>query len=180
VGEPNASGGEELCWRALTPQDFEPLQRLAHDIWRNHYPGIISHAQIDYMLRGRFAPDALARYVDAKDRWLELLLRAGEPIGYCSYACGEAPEELKLEQLYLLSQHRGRGLGGRMLDHVERAARALLRSRLVLTVNKANRRAIEVYLARGFTVRTELRLDIGEGFLMDDYVMEKRLSGHDA
>ena len=102
---------------------------------------------------------------------------AGTASGYCSYSLSEAPEELKLEQLYLLAQCRGTGLGRVMLEHVEARARELGRHVIMLTVNKHNTGSIAVYRKSGFTVREEAVFDIGNGFVMDDFVMEKRLQG---
>lgn len=50
----------------LTPvakPDFAVVRELAGTIWRQHYSGIISAAQIDYMLAGRFSDEALREHV---------------------------------------------------------------------------------------------------------------------
>ena len=159
----------------MTEADFAIVADLGTTIWREHYSKIISMAQIDYMLTGRYAPDKLRAYLNATDRWLEVLRVAGKPSGYCSYALSDAPGELKLEQLYLLAECRGKGLGRYLLEHVEARARELGRNVLMLTVNKNNADSIAVYRKSGFTVREEAVFDIGNGFVMDDYVMEKRL-----
>jgi ribosomal protein S18 acetylase RimI-like enzyme len=160
---------------AITEADFETVARLAETIWRLHYAKIISMAQIDYMLEGRYTPDKLRQYINASDRWLDLLRLAGKPIGYCSYARMSTPNEMKLEQFYLLREHRRKGLGGFMLRHVETQARRHGLSVLVLQVNKQNPDSIAIYLKAGFTVREETVFDIGNGFVMDDYVMVKML-----
>ncbi|MBM4013050.1 MAG: GNAT family N-acetyltransferase [Planctomycetes bacterium] len=82
---------------------------------------------------------------------------------------------MKLGQLYVLESHRGTGLGRFMLGHVKRRARDLGRRMLWLQVNKRNPRAISFYKAAGFEVAREAVFDIGSGFVMDDYIMEKRL-----
>ena len=51
----------------------------------------------------------------------------------------------------------------------------LVRAVQALTVNKGNTDSIAVYLKSGFVVREEAVFDIGSGYVMDDYVMEKRL-----
>ena len=160
---------------AMTEADFQTVARLGETIWRAHYPKMISMAQVDYMLAGRYTPDKLRAYVNADDRWLELLTLAGKPVGYCSYARTSTPGEMKLEQLYLLEECRGKGLGGLMLRHVEAQARGHGLSVLMLQVNKRNVDSIAVYRRAGFTVREEAAFDIGSGFVMDDYVMEKAL-----
>ena len=62
-----------------------------------------------------------------------------------------------------------------MMRHIELQARVLGRSVIWLTVNKYNDGSIAVYNKAGFTVREEAIFDIGNGFFMDDYVMEKML-----
>lgn len=169
---------------AMTAADFEILARLAETIWRAHYTRIIDSAQIDYMLAERYTPEKLHLYLNADDRWL-MLLRTDCPtgsraIGYCSYALTEnpgemKPSEMKLEQLYLLSELHGQGLGKSMLRHVEEQARVRGRRTLMLQTNKRNDIAIAFYRKAGFTVREEAMFDVGGGFVMDDYVMEKVL-----
>lgn len=157
----------------LTASDFDTVAALAETIWRTHYPAMISMAQIDFMLAGRYTPERLQRYLAADDCWLELLTVDGAPVGYCSYALTDTPQEMKLQELYLLPAHRGRGLGGIMLQHVETQARTRGCTALMLTVNKSNTDAIAVYRRAGFSVREEAVFDIGNGFVMDDYVMVK-------
>lgn len=159
----------------LTEADFGTVARLGDTIWRAHYGTMISLAQIDYMLAGRYAPERLRAYMDSDERWMWLLRVDDVPVGYCSCSLGESADEMKLEQLYLSSAHKGKGLGGRMLRHVEEKTRAQGRSRLYLTVNKGNADSIAIYRKSGFVVREEAVFDIGNGYVMDDYVMEKRL-----
>ena len=42
-----------------------------------------------------------------------------------------------------------------------------------MQVNKANVRAIAAYKKAGFHIAQEAVFDIGHGFVMDDYLMEK-------
>jgi ribosomal protein S18 acetylase RimI-like enzyme len=160
---------------AMTAADFRTIARLGEAIWREHYTKIISNAQIDYMLGERYTPERLHLYLDADDRWLMLLRIDNRAVGYCSYALTDDPVEMKLEQLYLLPELHGRGLGRLMLHHVEEQASARGRSRLMLQTNKRNDIAIAFYRKAGFTVREEAIFDVGGGFVMDDYVMEKAL-----
>jgi GNAT superfamily N-acetyltransferase len=161
--------------RPLEERDFEAVATLARTIWLAHYTAIIATDQIEYMLAGRFTPANLRRYIGAHDRWMDVLLARGEHIGYCSYAFTSTAGEMKLEQLYLLPHLHGRGLGKLMLEHVERQSLQRHCRVLMLQVNKRNEQAIQVYRRAGFTVREEVVVDIGAGFVMDDYIMEKRL-----
>lgn len=167
----------QVSLAAINETDFAAVAEVAKSIWLAHYSTIISKEQIEYMLTGRFTPENLRRYVESSERWLEVLRVNEALVGYCSYALTATPGEMKLEQLYLLPTLHGRGLGGRMLKHVERRSMALGCQVLMLQVNKRNEKAIRVYNRAGFSVRQEVVVDIGRGFVMDDYIMEKRLRG---
>jgi ribosomal protein S18 acetylase RimI-like enzyme len=163
---------------ALAPlqrADFASIAALARRIWLAHYISIISKEQIEYMLGGRFTPDNLARYVDAGDRWFDVLRVDDAIVGYCSHALLADPREVKLEQLYLLPELHGLGFGKRMMVHIEAHVRELGRDTLVLQVNKGNTKAASVYLRAGFEVREEVCIDIGGGYVMDDFIMQKRV-----
>jgi GNAT superfamily N-acetyltransferase len=160
---------------AMTEADFEIIARLAETIWRSHYASMISMAQIEYMLAERYSPGKLRQYINAADCWMDLLRLANDPVGYCSCARTSISGEMKLEQLYLLQEHRGKGLGGLMLRHVEARARGQGLNVLALQVNKRNAGSIAFYRNAGFRVREEAIFDIGNGFVMDDYVMVKTL-----
>lgn len=155
--------------------DFGVLAQLAREVWLAHYAKFVSREQLEYMLAARFSEANLRRYLDESDRWLELLRVDGEMVGYCSYSLTNKPKEMKLEQLYLRPALHGRGLGKLMMQYVEARAREMSCVTLMLTVNKRNEGSIAVYRKSGFTVREAAQFDIGNGFVMDDYVMEKRL-----
>jgi len=166
----------------LTPvrkPDFALIRELAGTIWRQHYTGIVSSAQIDFMVTGRFSDEALWDHIQAGDRWLMLLRVAGAPVGYCGYEMagldGEVTDmaAMKLGQLYLLRSHRGLGLGRFMLEHVEGQAHERGRRMIWLQVNRRNTGAVEFYRAAGFAVVREAVFEIGGGFVMDDFVMAK-------
>jgi ribosomal protein S18 acetylase RimI-like enzyme len=107
----------------------------------------------------------------------DLLLVDGKPAGFASYGPTPEPGVIKLHKLYLLAELHGRGLGTRLLQHVEREVRAGAGRRLVLSVNKRNARAIAAYQRNGFVTADSVVTDIGGGFVMDDYVMAKELAG---
>ena len=75
----------------------------------------------------------------------------------------------------MLPELHGQGLGRRLIEHVAAQARADGATTLVLNVNKRNASAIAAYRRCGFAVREEVVVDIGGGYVMDDYVMAKAL-----
>ena len=157
---------------AAGPEDVAEIARLAGVVWRAHYPGIISGEQIEYMLAKMYDLEVLRREMKEGIAYVRLL-EGGELLGFASY--GPEGREMKLYKLYVHPQQQRRGLGTASLGHVERGCRERGFATLMLTVNKRNAQAIAAYRKHGFVIREPVMTDIGGGFVMDDYVMEKKL-----
>jgi len=157
--------------------ELPEIQRLAGVIWRGHYPGIITNAQIEYMLERGYSLPALQRLADTPGYRFDLLKVDGTPVGFASYFPAAEPATMKLDRIYLLPECQGKGLGRRLIDHVAEAAQAAGFAKLILTVNKGNAKAIAFYGRVGFQIREAAVFDIGSGFVMDDYVLERTLGG---
>lgn len=149
------------------------IAKLAGIIWRTHYPGIITSEQIDYMLAKMYSVETLREEVRTQGVCYERLLAAGEFAGFAAYGPTEQAEVFKLHKIYLHPDRHGRGLGSLLLQHCEREIRKLGATRLVLTVNKRNAKAIAAYQRNGFSVMDSIVVEIGNGFVMDDFVMAK-------
>jgi GNAT superfamily N-acetyltransferase len=156
-----------------TEADLPTISELAGIIWRACYPGIITHEQIDYMLARMYSLDVLRDEIRSQGIRYDLLLVDGKPAGFASYGPTSESGVIKLHKLYLLAEMHGRGLGSRLLQHVEQEVRAGAGRRLILSVNKRNARAIAAYKRNGFVVVESVVTDIGGGFVMDDYIMAK-------
>jgi GNAT superfamily N-acetyltransferase len=165
----------DLIIDAGTRADIAMVARLADTIWRSYYPGIITGEQIDYMLARGYAPEALARFVRDEGAGLAIARERGQAAGFAAWHRADEPATTKLDKLYVLPARHGRGLGRALIARVEEAARADGSRTLVLNVNKRNAKAISAYLACGFATRASVVIDIGGGFVMDDYVMAKAL-----
>ena len=153
--------------------DLPVVQRLAHTIWHRHYPGIITVLQIDYMLARGYAEDALAKFLSTPGAGLLLAKADGATVGFAAYLPADEPATMKLDKLYVLQEQHGRGLGRKLIDAVVAAARAQRCATLILNVNKQNAGAIRAYERCAFAVREAVVVDIGEGHVMDDYVMAR-------
>lgn len=159
-----------------TEADLPTIAKLAGVIWRAYYPGIITQAQIDYMLARMYALDTMRREIRGERVCYDLLLVEERPSGFASYGPEPEPGLVKLHKLYLLAELHGRGLGSRLLEHVEHEIRAAGARRLILSVNKRNTQAIAAYQRNGFVIAESVVTDIGGGFVMDDYIMAKELA----
>lgn len=160
-----------------TEAHLPALAALAGVIWRQHYPGIISREQIEYMLGKMYALDTLR--TELRDQGIRFwrLLVEDEFIGFASIGPTPEPGVLKLHKCYLLPAQHGHGYGSLLLQHCEREARRLGATRLILAVNKQNVKAIAAYRRNGFVVAESVITDFGHGFVMDDYIMAKELNG---
>jgi GNAT superfamily N-acetyltransferase len=159
-----------------TEEHLPALAELAGVTWRQHYPGIISPAQIDYMLARMYSLDTLRGEIRSKEIWFVRLLVDERFVGFAS--CGPTHESslMKLHKCYLLPELHGRGLGGLLLQHCERAVHQFGARRLILAVNKRNLKAVTAYQRNGFTVAESVITNFGSGFVMDDYIMAKDLT----
>ena len=97
-------------------------------------------------------------------------------LGFAAHGPTQAAGELKLHKLYICPDSQRQGFGALLLKHVEQVARARGFKVIVLAVNKRNANAIAAYRKHGFTIRESVVVDIGSGFVMDDYVMAKAVS----
>lgn len=161
--------------RPLTSHETEELASLARDIWQHHYPAIISQEQIDYMLGERYSKPRLLAELDRVGIWWDQVFVDGSRAGFASYHLTGVPGEMKLDKLYIHPSQQRHGLGGVLITHVIDQARAQHCDALILAVNKQNTQAIAAYQKYGFVVRESVQVDIGQGFVMDDYIMVKSL-----
>ncbi len=159
----------------VTEENLPALAELAGVIWRRHYPGIISHEQIEYMLRKMYALDKLREEICSQGIRFYRLIVDGQMVGFASIGPLDSPNVWKLHKLYLLPELHGRGLGTLLLNHCEAEARRFGARRLQLAVNKQNLRPIAAYKRSGFAVIESVVTDFGDGFVMDDFIMAKDL-----
>ena len=153
-----------------TPESLERVRKIADDIWPKTFRDILSLEQIRYMMKMMYAPEVMEKEL-AGGFSFELLSVDGKDAGYMVYAPYSEPGTLKLHKLYLLEEYHGKGYGQLMLSHVMEKALAGGFSSVILAVNKRNLRAKKAYDRAGFTVEKAVRIDIGNGFVMDDYWM---------
>lgn len=157
---------------ADTPTDFAAIEKLAGEIWRSHYTPIIGEAQVEYMLRKFQSREAMQQQLSEGYEYYMLLLEE-ELVGYMAFRQDE--KEIFLSKIYVLASRRGEGLGRQMLEFVESEVRKRGLEAIRLTVNKHNTYSIRAYLKMGFEKTRPLVMDIGGGFVMDDYEMYKSL-----
>lgn len=156
-----------------TPAQCEVVAALAHEIWYEYYVPLIGRAQVDYMVSRFQNSGAVAQQLREGYEYF-LTERDGRDIGYCAVQPQAAEDSLFLSKLYVLRDARGAGTGRVCMEFIEQLARRRGLKLLWLTVNKGNP-AVKAYERLGFRIAADLVMDIGSGFVMDDFRMEKPL-----
>ena len=169
---------DSLIVKADLLQHSGMIARLASQIWREHYGNLLSGRQIDYMLEKFQSEPAIMEQMERGGYTYYIIYANGggegrTAVGYMGVKFED--KKLFLSKFYILKSYRGKGLGRLGFDFLfDLSAEAELQS-VWLTVNKGNLDSIAVYEHLGFVTVREQVADIGEGFVMDDYIMEKRL-----
>ena len=158
-----------------TAGQIDTLATLAKEVWTEHYASILAPEQVEYMVETFQSAAAVERQLREQGYRYYLVCRGGRPAGYMGLQPGEG--KLFLSKLYLLKEARGRGFARQMLAFMEGYCRALNLSAIWLTVNRHNSGSIAAYEKMGFATVREQKADIGNGFVMDDFVMEKPVLG---
>ncbi len=160
-----------LSLRPASSSDIPELASLASEIWHEYFPCILSEGQIDYMVDMFQSEHAMREQVSGKGYRYFFLVDDRSIVGYT----GLVPEgdRLFISKLYLRKECRGKGLGSQALKLIFELCQREGFGSAYLTVNRNNSVAIRAYERNGFvTVRTQVA-DIGNGYVMDDFVMEK-------
>ena len=155
----------------ITKNQLPIIKDLAYTIWPIAYGEILSKEQLNYMLDNFYSVDNLSNQMDS-GQVFELLLEDKNVIGYLGYEfnCKETGL-LKIHKIYLLPEMQGKGFGKFMIDEVFKIAKSNNQKGVFLNVNKYNK-AKFFYEKLGFVISKEEVIDIGNDYVMDDYVME--------
>jgi GNAT superfamily N-acetyltransferase len=155
-------------------QDIESIQDLANRTWYVTYGDYLSVEQIEYMLDKMYNKGELLSQF--KDGYVFLMAGAdGIDLGFACFSVLDSASGIyKLHKLYVLPETHGKGVGKLLMNEVVNLAKRAGATRLQLNVNR-NNKASDFYTKAGFIIKETIDLDIGNGFLMNDYVMEKTL-----
>jgi GNAT superfamily N-acetyltransferase len=163
----------DLCFTGVQTSDqVLAVATLAQLIWREYYVQLIGAAQVEYMLAKFQNATAMREQMERGDEYF-MIERGGELLGYLAVRADAVERSLFISKLYLRREERGAGAGRRAVQFIETLARARELQLLWLTVNKRNP-AVQAYEKLGFAIAASIRIDIGGGFVMDDFRMEKR------
>jgi len=164
----------ELTIKDAGTADIPLIQELTDKIWRPTYQHILTPEQIDYMIDLMYSSASLSRQMDELHHHFILLYEGAKAIGFAAYSTTDIAGIYKLHKIYLDGSYQGRGVGKFLINAVIDRVKAQQAHILELDVNRHNK-ARYFYEKQGFIVVKEKDTDIGKGYLMNDYVMQKTL-----
>jgi ribosomal protein S18 acetylase RimI-like enzyme len=158
-----------------TDINFTAIRAIAKEVWPIAYGSILNKAQLDYMMEMMYSIDSLQLQADKKKHQFILAKENGVTLGFASFELNfDKTSKTKIHKIYILSTQQGKGIGKKLIDYIETEAKNHHQEALLLNVNKSNI-AQGFYIKLGFSIDCEVVIDIGNGYVMDDYVMQKTI-----
>ena len=147
-------------------EDIKDLAKLTDEIWHEYWPCILSAEQIDYMVEKFQSENAIFNQIKNENYTYYFINYENKNVGYV----GISPHSdyLFLSKLYIKKEFRHKGIGKAVFEKIKDFGF----DKIQLTVNKYNKNTIDAYLKYGFKIIDSVVSDIGNGFVMDDYIME--------
>ena len=161
---------EELQFNKLSIEKFAVL---TSDIWHEYWTCILSNEQIDYMVEKFQSLKAITEQIKNENYTYFYIIYNEETAGYIGLS--KKPEYLFLSKLYMKKDFRHKGIGTESFEFIKNFAKENNYKTIRLTVNKNNKNTIDAYLKWNFKIIDSVVTDIGNGFVMDDYIMEYAL-----
>lgn len=154
-------------------KDIPLIQNLAERSWKTAYAEILSPEQIDYMLGAMYSRNEITQQMQNTDYHYYLIFDEinNSFEGFIGFEHGFQEYTTKLHRIYLVPESKGRGIGRTAIDFLKEKVVSAADRKIILNVNK-NNAAKKFYESQGFKVSNEVVVNIGNGFVMDDYEME--------
>jgi len=165
--------GAALTLRRAYEKDIPLIRDLTMKVWPQTYATILSAEQIEYMLNMIYSEQSLRQQMKEQHEFI-IVDDGKEPVGFASFSLIETGV-YKLHKIYILPTLQGKGAGKFVIGEIVKAIARKGGTSLRLNVNR-NNKAKDFYERLGFVVIQEEDIDIGSGYFMNDYVMEKKIS----
>lgn len=158
-----------------TSKDFKIIKDIAYATWPDVYGTILSKEQLNFMLAASYSEETLSDNMINKKHHFILVYEEAICLGFASYEHDYlGKKETRLHKIYLLPEAQGKGAGSALIDVVVAYATENDSKSISLNVNRFNN-ACTFYQKMGFTIVGEEDIEIGHGYLMEDYKMEKKI-----
>lgn len=157
-----------------TTENIEEIQQIARFSWENTYKEILSNEQLEYMLDMMYSKQEISKHINDYFNYHYYLIfdeELNNNVGFIGFENNYDGKTTKLHRIYLLPETKGKGFGKAALNYLKNQINEVGNNRIILAVNKQNG-AKQFYESQGFSVYEEGVYDVGNGYVMDDYLME--------
>ncbi len=159
--------------RKATTHDIPLIRELTFKIWPQTYSHLLNQGQIDYMLDMMYSPASLQKQIEEDGCTFIIVYDDKEAVAFASYH-EEKSQTWKLNKIYVLPSQQRKGTGRFIINFIVEEIKPKNAKALQLQVNRQNK-AKDFYEKLGFTIIETADFDIGNGYFMNDYVMELSL-----
>lgn len=156
--------------------DIPQIQEIAKTTWPVAFAGILSKSQLDYMIKMMYSTGALTSQIQG-EKIIFWLAEVDQMIqGFMAFEpYHPTKSQIKIHKLYILPTAQGKGTGQELLKNLVAFGNENHFETITLNVNKNNHSATNFYKRQGFEKIKEEIIPIGEGYVMDDFVLLKNL-----
>lgn len=151
--------------------DFEIVNGLARRVWGPTYKHILSEPQLEYMFDMMYSNKSYNEQITIKNHHFLLVKDGEEFLGFASYELNYRFETTKVHKIYILPEAQGKGVGKILMNRIITLAKKHQNDKITLNVNRYNT-AVKFYEGLGFVKIGEEDIDIGNGYLMEDFIMQ--------
>lgn len=157
---------------AKTDNEIHEIADLASKIWHEHFIPIIGKEQVDYMVAKFQSYPAIKDQIAHGYEYFQIY-SSHTLAGYTGVH--EEDGALFLSKLYIQKDFRGQHLSTEAFNYLLNLCKERNISKIWLTCNKHNSNTLSIYDHLGFTITDEQVADIGNGFVMDDYILSYKV-----
>lgn len=167
-----------IDFRKASLDELDKIQNIAIVTWPATFGGLISSDQIKYMLKLIYNQESLKEQILDKGHQFIMVEKYSQEIGFFSYEINHEPQShLMIHKIYILPKSQGQGIGLRILNFLSNTALNHKINQLRLKVFHKNEKALGFYKKYGFKSTVIEKLDIGQGYQVEEYEMIKNLTG---
>lgn len=161
--------------RTADLNDRHLINNLASQVWANTYGHILTEDQLEYMFEMMYSPESLAKQMTEQGQMYFIVYSDNTPSGYLSIEQKDDHTYI-FQKIYALPQTQGTGMGRYMIEQGVAYLRTIhpVPFSVMLYVNRENR-ALGFYRHLGFEVIDTRDHPIGNGYYMNDYIMELKV-----
>ena len=151
------------------------IRSIAYRTWPETFESILTPDQIMYMLERMYSIESLKDQTLNKGHQFIVVKIGLDYYGFSSIEFNYAARsQTKIHKIYILPEAQGKGIGKALFAEITKKALQAGNQKLLLNVNR-NNKATHFYQGLGFSIVDTEDIDIGNGYFMNDFVMEKSI-----